>query len=207
MIQITISQTIPESGSVALLASAGSAFENAGFSDEEAAYVKEQFAAKASHIALCKSGRWYFVQQVEPNASESAAKEKMRCGAAKMHQAVVQQKIRSLTIVDLTGSAGLVFAFAEGMALSNYQFLKYSGKKDEKRHSLSELSIAGDADTAEVECLNRVLEAVCKARDLVNEPASALVATPAWPSCGAPSSVSATTGAGESRPPWSLSSS
>jgi leucyl aminopeptidase len=68
-------------------------------------------------------------------------------------------------------------AFAEGLALSCYQFLKYrTGKKD---HStpLQQIALVDPALTAtQVEEMNRVLKAVYLARDLVNEPLSYLTA-------------------------------
>ena len=174
MIQIAVSKSIPEGGSLVLLATVDSDFGSAGLSAEEVGYVKTQIDAKMTHIALNKNGRWIFVQPLDPTNVADAEKEKMRCNAAKLHQSVTQQKIRSLAVVDTVNNSSLALAFAEGMALSNYQFLKYSGKKDEKKHSLSELTIVGDFDPIETECLNIVLESVYKVRDLVNEPANVM---------------------------------
>jgi leucyl aminopeptidase len=68
-------------------------------------------------------------------------------------------------------------AFAEGLALSCYQFLKYrTGKKDQST-SLQQIALVDPALTAtQVEEMNRVLKAVYLARDLVNEPLSYLTA-------------------------------
>ena len=174
MIQITISKNIPESSSIVLLSTAESDFENAGLSVEDVRYVRTQLAAQSDHIALNKGGRWFFVQPVDLTNTANKEKEKMRRNAAKLHPSVTQQKIRSLTIADLVGNVALACAFAEGMALSNYQFLKYTGKKAEKQHSLSELTVVGDVDSIEADLLNYVLEGVYKTRDWVNEPANVL---------------------------------
>jgi len=182
MIQVTISQTIPEAGSIVLLAAEDSNFAKAGLSAEETDYVKERIKDKASLIALNRTGRWIFVQPTETKSSDAATKEKMRRAAAKMHQFIAQQKICSIAIVDIARSdipqgkeaQCRLIAFAEGMALSNYQFLKYLSKKDEKRHSLTELCIVGNVEPAEIENLNHVLEAVGKTRDMVNEPGHAM---------------------------------
>src|SRR5690606_8674225 len=67
----------------------------------------------------------------------------------------------------------LLLAIAEGCVLSNYQFLKYKSSKE--KHSLTDVTIVSkQIKKDEVKELEIVLEAVCKARDLVNEPQSYL---------------------------------
>jgi len=174
MIRITISKDVPEGCSIVLLATAESDFVSVGFSQENIHYVKTLIDSQSPNIALFKNGRWFFVQPVDPENVTDKEKEKMRRNANKLHQSVTQQKINALAVVDLAGNAVLASAFAEGMALSNYQFLKYTGKKAEKKYSLSELTILGTVAQNEIDHLNCVLEAVCKTRDLENEPANVL---------------------------------
>jgi leucyl aminopeptidase len=178
MIRINLSKTIPEAGSMALLATVESDFERFGFTGGETDYVKTRINARSPLIALNKTGRWIFVQPVNPSDHTAAEKEKMRRNAAKLHPYITQQEIRSLAIVDMAENAAIARAFAEGMALCNYQFLKYSGKKSENQHSLTELNIVEtQVEPSEINRLNFVLEGVYKARDLINEPANML--TPA----------------------------
>ena len=172
MIQITTAKAIPEDGSIILLATMDSDFGSVGLSEEDIHYVKTLMETQSSHIAFNKSGRWLFVQSLDPSNVTSTEKEKMRRNAAKLHPSILQQKIRSLAIVDMTGNAALTCAFAEGMALSNYQFLKYARKKAEKQSLLSGLTIVGTVEQNEINRLNCILEAVYKTRDLVNEPAN-----------------------------------
>ena len=175
MIRITVSKNIPEGSSVVLLAKGNSDFGRLRLSEEEIHYVKTQMDARLSCIAFNKSGRWIFVQPVEHFNSMDAEKEKMRRNAAKIHQSVTQQKIRSLAIVDDADSPMLTLAFAEGMALSNYQFLKYVAKKDAKQHSLCELTLVGASfQPSATDHLNFALEAIYKTRDLINEPANVM---------------------------------
>lgn len=68
-------------------------------------------------------------------------------------------------------------AFAEGLALSNYQFLKYFTKADEKRNKLTSIGISDEQVSGrDIELLNNIVTGVCRARDLVNEPLSYLTA-------------------------------
>lgn len=68
-------------------------------------------------------------------------------------------------------------AFAEGLALTNYQFLKYYSKQEEKLHALQRINLVDKSlGKKEVEQLNHLLKAVYTARNLVNEPLSYLTA-------------------------------
>jgi leucyl aminopeptidase len=66
-------------------------------------------------------------------------------------------------------------AFAEGMALGAYQFLKYYSDKAKRRVKLSEICIEG-LDKNVGQELSAIIKGVYKARDLVNEPLSFLTA-------------------------------
>ena len=176
-IRITINKDIPKDSSMVLLATTSSDFGCYGLSSDETDYVKAQIEAKSESIALNRNGRWIFVQPIDLTIAANKEKEKMRRNANKLHSFVTQQKIQVLTIVDTAGNGALICAFAEGMALSNYQFLKYVGKKTEKQHSLTELNIVSPSvKPDEIDCLNIILTAVYKTRDLVNEPANVLTA-------------------------------
>jgi leucyl aminopeptidase len=172
MIQITISNNIPEDSSTVMLATAESDFGNLGLSETDIQYVKTQMDAQSELITYNKTGRWFFVQPVDSGNATATEKEKMRRNAVKLHRSITQQKICSLAVVDRVGNASLTYAFAEGIVLSNYQFLKYTCKKPEKQYSLSMLTIVGIVEQTEINHLNCVLEAVYKTRDLVNEPAN-----------------------------------
>lgn len=66
-------------------------------------------------------------------------------------------------------------AFTEGLALSNYQFLKYYSDAKKRSNTLKEIVVIG-ADSAEILNLNSTISGVFKARDLVNEPVMHLTA-------------------------------
>ncbi|MDD2981935.1 MAG: leucyl aminopeptidase [Crocinitomicaceae bacterium] len=77
----------------------------------------------------------------------------------------------------ISGDGAAALALAEGLELSNYQFLKYFKEADKKRYLLKEISLLGKVDSKEVATLNNVLKSVYWARDMVNEPVSFLTAT------------------------------
>lgn len=173
MIQIKICDNIQESRSLILLAATSSDFGQYGLTDEEINYIRKQIEAKATAMAINKGNYWIFVQIADPACAACREKEDMRRGACRIHEWITRQKIREITLVDAVNNAALSCAFAEGLILSNYQFLKYVGKKDEKRHSLTGVDIMSPSvRRQDIDTLNGLLAAVYKARDLVNEPAN-----------------------------------
>ncbi len=77
----------------------------------------------------------------------------------------------------ISGEGKAALALAEGLELSNYQFLKYFKDADKKRYHLKEIHLLGDFNKKEIEHLNNTNIAVYWARDMVNEPVSFLTAT------------------------------
>ena len=70
-------------------------------------------------------------------------------------------------------SKGELLAFTEGIALANYQFLKY--KSDKKQNALTNVALMDAAiSPAEIEELNNIITANQIARDLGNEPVVSL---------------------------------
>lgn len=66
----------------------------------------------------------------------------------------------------------VVQALAEGILLAGYRFNQYKSKPDESK--LAHVSVVGAGDQAPLERADSVAEAVFLARDLVNQPASAM---------------------------------
>ncbi len=65
-----------------------------------------------------------------------------------------------------------ILAFIEGFLLSDYQFLKYFKDADKKRNTLSKLFVQSDCTQKELNELQNLVDSVCWARDMVNEPVS-----------------------------------
>jgi leucyl aminopeptidase len=76
--------------------------------------------------------------------------------------------------VDGLDKAGAAQAFAEGLQLASYRFTAY--KSDPKPHELAEVVVVGTGKRVEaaLELGGRIADAVCLARDLVNEPGGTL---------------------------------
>lgn len=111
-----------------------------------------------------------FVRLLKHESDPYAALEDARMAGNELLGELRRYKIESLSIHNLC-LEDRTLAFAEGLALGSYQFLKYFTKPVEK--SLKEIWIGPDSASEEhLEEANALIEAVFLARDLVNEPHS-----------------------------------
>jgi len=84
---------------------------------------------------------------------------------------------RTAESIFISGESSSALALAEGLALSNYQFLKYFKDAGKKKFELKAIELLGDVSKKDIKKLNNTLKAVYWARDMVNEPVSFLTAT------------------------------
>lgn len=109
-------------------------------------------------------------------------KHKLAEGLRKSGAALIaffnENKCNSVELTDATGNNEHLLNIAEGILLSNYQFLKYKTTGAEKeRNALDEvILVATGLKEQDVELLRISTEATCIARDLVNEPPVTLTA-------------------------------
>lgn len=116
---------------------------------------------------LAKTGNavYFFVK-------EEQDLEKMRVAGFNV-RGKLNKKTAEITIV---GNGETTLALAEGLALSNYQFLKYFKDADDKEFSLEKIFIHGNVSEEDTNKMNNVIKSVLWARDMVNEPNSYLTA-------------------------------
>lgn len=84
---------------------------------------------------------------------------------------------KTVKSVCIAGGKQQGLLLAEGLLLSNYQFLEYRKNAAEERNALETIDFTGKPAERDLKELTSIVRAVCWARDLVNEPASALNAT------------------------------
>lgn len=101
--------------------------------------------------------------------------EKARVLGSRLCNKLNKAKVEIANLVNIEKDKKYSYPFVEGFALTNYQFLKY--KSDKKSNSLKQLKVDENSiTTGSLTELNNLIEAVYKARDLVNEPLSFLTA-------------------------------
>lgn len=102
--------------------------------------------------------------------------EKLRKVGASLTKKMNESKVKNVLIKAVSKNDDALLV-VEGMALANYQFLKYFSDKKGKANSLQNILVEeGNISSKKTEQMWAVVEAVLKARDLVNEPQSYLSA-------------------------------
>lgn len=146
---------------------------------EQRLYIEGRFGEDKDMAQLNLLDHQVFVRRLEEEeVPESHRLEEARKAAHSIHPALVYQGVEQVVIVNGGVTPEESVAFAEGLALSNYQFLKYKTGEKEKKSTLDEIRLydAGLTDDHVLKLENLVC-AVYHARDLVNEPLSYLTAT------------------------------
>ncbi|MGB0881401.1 MAG: leucyl aminopeptidase family protein [Vicingaceae bacterium] len=141
------------------------------FSKEELAYIKKEIKAEQKQITINRLSNMAYIVVLGTDSDYKSA-EKARIAAHNLTSALNQAKIKSVTIVSDLAVTG---AFIEGVALTNYQFLKYFS--DKKENSLNSVKVVGKIKPAQLVEIQNTVDATNYAKDLVNEPQSFLTAT------------------------------
>lgn len=148
-------------------------WEEAGLSKEEAAYVKEKVKADEKNITLQNLSRLVFIVLDPAQDHDYQNAEKYRNAGFSICGKLNAAKKETVYITGADAQA--ILCVAEGIALSNYQFLKYKKDPAKEKNSLGQIQIAADTvKKADVDALNILVDATCTARTLVNEPQSYL---------------------------------
>ena len=144
--------------------------------EEEIQHIKRNNKEhKTNRFSFNHFNRWVFVQILEKERKKEQRLENYRVAGAKLTPAINEQKIHSAVLLDADNKAEEVLAFAEGLALANYQFLKYKKDPAAKLNSLNNINIfSRDINENDIDLLNIIIDGTCKARDLVNEPVAYL---------------------------------
>jgi leucyl aminopeptidase len=142
-----------------------------GFSKVEVSYIAKKIKAEDTFITINQLERLVFVQLTEEfeNKNENATLEAYRGVGNKICVAINAHKYDTIQIAETTATEAQVLAMSEGIALSNYQFIKYL--TNGKVNSLKTINIVGAKfNKTALDQTNILVEAVCEARNLVNEP-------------------------------------
>ncbi len=141
-------------------------------------YVKKRFeAGKESAQINLLDHQLFFRKLEEEDGSIYKRLEEARTAAHSLHGTITDLEIDRLIIVNAGVSPEESIAFAEGMALSGYQFLKYKTGDNHKANALQDLGLFDRGLTEDhVLKLMNLVSAVYLSRDLVNEPLSYLTA-------------------------------
>ncbi len=151
-------------------------FKKIGLTPESVKLIQTYFADKTYFVCITLlTDKFYFQHKDGLSSDKNERTEELRCLGNKLTNLLNSDK---QTQVQISGFEAIdAMAFAEGLLLSNYQFLKYKTKEN-KPNSIKQLHIHTQQNIqSAISNLHSVCEAVYMARDLVNEPQSYLSAT------------------------------
>lgn len=148
-----------------------------GLSDEELKYIQAEEKASKKFVVINHYKFFTYVQFLPKGKTENSSLESARISANALLGAINSSKIIDIQVIDYCQKDSPVIAYCEGLALGNYQFLKYKSNAKDLKNSLQKIKIySSNASSHDVQQLQALIDAVYVARDLVNEPLSYLTA-------------------------------
>jgi leucyl aminopeptidase len=179
MTLITKKATINNNEHIVLLCTKNYNFNNNGFSKSEIEFIKNELTKNdKKHIFINQYNRYVFIQIIEEKKEKHLTLDGLRRAGNTIHSHIVEFKLASINIVDAENKPSETLAFAEGLALSNYQFLKYKKDKKKEEFSLKSIGIHSKSSSQnQIDELQIIVNATTISRTLVNEPVNFLNAT------------------------------
>jgi leucyl aminopeptidase len=163
-----------DDGCLVILGKKNSNFQLLGLSPTNNETVRSAIDNERNQIQVVQNGKNIIVLNKGEKGNRVSENEKFRKFGAGLIALFNDQKIKSVSLVDAFENEEHLLALAEGIALGNYQFLKYKIKKN-KKNTLEQIFIVSKkTKEAAVNRLQIIVDATCTARDLVNEPPNTL---------------------------------
>jgi leucyl aminopeptidase len=153
-------------------------FSKLGLLKEESSYLRSQISKEATQIILNRYSK--LIIFILPKESEHKQQyvENARKEGFKINSLLNLQKVTEVLIIDTINNGDLTVGLIEGIALTNYQFLKYQNDASTKKNTLTKIFVSSKkVNDIKTDALQCVIKGVYKARDLVNEPPNFLTAT------------------------------
>ncbi|RYE24446.1 MAG: leucyl aminopeptidase [Sphingobacteriales bacterium] len=146
-------------------------------SAEEQKFVAESIAKEQAIITVNQYSRYIFVYNLKAKKTDWQTSEACRKIGVELQTLFNKYKLVAVTISNLSSNASAAYHLAEGIALANYQFLKYRSDKEKTSYTLKTIAFRSQSMTVkQLGELNITVSAIYKARDLVNEPLNYLSA-------------------------------
>ncbi len=143
--------------------------------DERDYIITQNNTHQLTSFSFNKISHWIFVKIMPADKSDHLLLEACRKAGDELQSEANKLQIADVTITGAGASAAQLLAMVEGAVLGNYQFIKYFKKEADKKHTLATVYIADEhVKDEQIELLQKMAEAVSKARDLVNEPVNHL---------------------------------
>ena len=129
-----------DDGCLVILGKKNSNFQLLGLSPTNNETVRSAIDNERNQIQVVQNGKNYIVLNKGEKGNRVSENEKFRKLGAGLIALFNDQKIKSVSLVDAFENEEHLLALAEGIALGNYQFLKYKIKKN-KKNTLEQIFI------------------------------------------------------------------
>ena len=179
MITISKKNQVDSKQSLAIICSVFKNKPEYSLTKEQADYISHDIKANDKKLVCINTlSRLVCVLIVDEKKSHYATLESIRKSGTTITDAINAEKQASVCCVSELSNPDYSLALAEGIALSNYQFIKHKPSASKKVNTLKNVSIVDAKITAQhIANVSIAIDATLKARDLVNEPVNALNAT------------------------------
>jgi len=148
-----------------------------GLSKEQLAFVKTQLKIEKKSITVNTYDGFIFIYIIESKKTHFLTLEQCRLAGNSFLPTINGQKITKIQVEDASRKNLETLAFVEGLALGNYQFIKYRATAKTETNTLNTIEVLSEGISKnEIELLGIQVDAVYLSRDLVNEPLSFLTA-------------------------------
>ncbi|HZX63190.1 MAG TPA: hypothetical protein VFE66_08260, partial [Bacteroidales bacterium] len=102
-------------------------------SKDELSYISlQQKKEKQDFFSFNRLDYWLFIQVIKEEDNPHKGKENLRKSGDKLGSLLNELKQRQIILYDAANLTNETLAFAEGLLLGQYQFLKYKGKKEKE---------------------------------------------------------------------------
>lgn len=142
-------------------------------SESQLAYVKAQLALDMNKIPVYHNHGISYIMVINNDDKPEDYRKK----ATELFSLLQKNKEIDIALDGTLLNSNYLLAFAEGLVLAAYQFLKYfkAEEKEKKAHQITSISCFHASDlNNEISYLQNVLKGVYWARDMVNEPLNSL---------------------------------
>ncbi len=146
---------------------------NLDFNNIELEYIKKEHRAKIDIIEINKYKNRCYVVYGDTKGTKCKKLESYRKAGNSTLLMLNKANISKIIINAVNCNKDEVLAFAEGVVLGNYQFLKYKTGDNKKQNSVNKIEIySQDVTESDINEFITITEAVGLARNFVNEPDS-----------------------------------
>lgn len=176
-INIRIAEKLTAAESFVLLAYSGKPVTSSLLAVQERRFVAERQASdpETDFIVIPRIGATVVVCLLKADVAHNQQLELCRRNGSRISDLLADQKRESVGLVSTSVDFDMLLAFAEGLLLASYRFLKYFSDQNraKKMHPLLTVEMVHRrADQQKVQGLVSAVKYIWMARDLVNEPAT-----------------------------------